>query len=76
MIVCSCNVLNDTEVRSAIGEAAPHPRMSRIYASLGCEAKCGRCAHTIKSLLEEARQFVTPGSLAMKATSIMPAPVA
>jgi bacterioferritin-associated ferredoxin len=27
--------------------------MSYVYASLGCVAKCGRCAHTIKILLED-----------------------
>jgi bacterioferritin-associated ferredoxin len=27
--------------------------MSYVYTSLGCAAKCGRCAHTIKIMLEE-----------------------
>ncbi len=56
MIVCSCNVLSDTQVKSAIA-GAPRPRMSGIYASLGCAAKCGRCTHTIKSMLDEIRQY-------------------
>jgi bacterioferritin-associated ferredoxin len=52
VIVCSCNVLSDAQVRSAIA-SAPRSRMSSVYASLGCGAKCGRCAHTVKIMLEE-----------------------
>ena len=52
MIVCSCNVFSDAQVRSAIASAAQRPRMSRVYASLGCAAKCGGCAHTIKKIID------------------------
>ena len=57
MIVCSCNFLSDAQVKSVITSAAPRPRMSYVYASLGCAAECGRCAHTIKIILEEIRRF-------------------
>jgi bacterioferritin-associated ferredoxin len=30
--------------------------MSYLYASLGCAAKCGRCAHTINIMLKETRR--------------------
>jgi bacterioferritin-associated ferredoxin len=53
MIVCSCNVFSDDQVRSAIASCPQQPRMSRIYASLGCAAQCGRCAHTIKNIVQE-----------------------
>ena len=53
MIVCSCNVFSDAQVRSAITSAAQRPRMSCVYASLGCAAKCGGCAHTIKKIIDE-----------------------
>jgi bacterioferritin-associated ferredoxin len=52
MIVCSCNVFSDAQVRSAI--AGQRPRMSRVYASLGCAAKCGGCAPTIKKIMDES----------------------
>jgi bacterioferritin-associated ferredoxin len=52
MIVCSCNVFSDAEVKSTIANAARPPRVSQIYASLGCTAKCGRCAHTVKAILD------------------------
>jgi bacterioferritin-associated ferredoxin len=70
VIVCSCHVLSDAQVRSAVASAAPRPRMSHVYASLGCAAKCGRCAHTIKILLEEIRRFATAGTLAPEAARV------
>ena len=51
MIVCSCNFLSDTQVRSAVASGATRPRMSYVYASLGCTAQCGRCVRTIKAFL-------------------------
>ena len=67
MIVCSCNVLSDGQVRSAIGGAASHVRMSYVYASLGCVAKCGRCANTIKIILEEIGRFATTKDVVIEA---------
>ena len=58
MIVCSCNVFSDAEVRSAIVSVAQRPRMSRVYASLGCAAKCGGCAHTIKKIIDETGRLL------------------
>jgi bacterioferritin-associated ferredoxin len=55
VIICSCNVLSDMEVRSVIASTGPDPRMSCVYSSLGYAAKCGRCAHTIKVLVDESR---------------------
>jgi bacterioferritin-associated ferredoxin len=66
MIVCSCNFLSDAQVKSAIAGAAPRPRVSRVYASLGCTAKCGRCAYTIKNMLEEIRSYVAPENRAIE----------
>jgi hypothetical protein len=39
--------------------------MSCIYASLGCAAKCGHCAHTFKIMLEQIKRFATGHSLAI-----------
>jgi bacterioferritin-associated ferredoxin len=57
MIVCSCNFLNDSQIKSAISDSARRPRMSGVYAALGCAAQCGRCAHTIKNMLEEIQRY-------------------
>jgi bacterioferritin-associated ferredoxin len=53
MIVCSCNVLSDHEVRSAASNAALRST-SHVYGCLGCSAQCGRCARTIRRILDEA----------------------
>jgi bacterioferritin-associated ferredoxin len=57
MIVCSCNILSDSQVR-AIASGTPRLRMSQIYHSLGCAAECGRCGHTIKVIFEEIGRLV------------------
>jgi bacterioferritin-associated ferredoxin len=53
MIVCSCNVLSDHDVRSAV-EAERTRSTSRVYGCLGCSPTCDRCAHTIRRLMDEA----------------------
>jgi bacterioferritin-associated ferredoxin len=55
MIVCSCNVLTDHDVRSAVNGAEDLPRNAKqIYGCLGCSAECGRCARTIKAIIDDA----------------------
>ena len=53
MIVCSCNVLTDQDVRSAV-DAERTRSISQVYAGLGCSAQCGRCARTIRRIMDEA----------------------
>jgi len=52
MIVCSCNVFSENEVQRA--RAARPPRVSQVYACLGYAKHCGRCARTIKKIMNEA----------------------
>ncbi|ABE64791.1 putative bacterioferritin (plasmid) [Nitrobacter hamburgensis X14] len=55
MIVCSCNVLTDHDVRSAVTAADDLRRSPKqVYGCLGCSAECGRCARTIKTIIKEA----------------------
>lgn len=55
MIVCSCNVLSDRDVRSAVSSAQDLPRNAKqLYGCLGCSAECGRCARTIKTIIDAA----------------------
>lgn len=55
MIVCSCNVISDHDVRNAVVAAGDLPRSAKqIYGCLGCSAECGRCARTIKTIIDEA----------------------
>jgi bacterioferritin-associated ferredoxin len=55
MIVCSCNVFSDHDVRATLasGEAAPRTT-GEVYHCLGCSAQCGRCARTIRRIMDEA----------------------
>lgn len=53
MIVCSCNVLSDHQIRAIV--SANGPRMtSQVYGCLGCSAQCGRCARTIRRIMNQA----------------------
>jgi bacterioferritin-associated ferredoxin len=54
MIVCSCNVFSDQDVRSTLsGESSPRTTC-QVYNCLGCSAQCGRCARTIRRIMNEA----------------------
>jgi len=54
MIVCSCNVLSDHDVRNAVSGSGSLPRNAKqLYGCLGCSADCGRCARTINTIIEE-----------------------
>jgi bacterioferritin-associated ferredoxin len=55
MIICSCNVISDHDVRAALSAADALPRTpGQLYRCLGCSAECGRCARTIKKILDDA----------------------
>src|SRR5512142_733361 len=55
MIVCSCNVISDQDIRHAVSTADELPRSAKeVYGCLGCSAACGRCARTIKTIVDEA----------------------
>jgi len=51
MVVCSCNVISDKQIFSVVAAVQQRlPTVSQVYADLGCRARCGRCAPTIKRL--------------------------
>ena len=54
MIVCSCNVLSDHDVRAAIGAEETPRTTGQVYGCLGCSPQCGRCARTIRRIMDEA----------------------
>ena len=61
MIVCSCNVLSDKEVRAAVHTSASRTA-KQVYGCLGCSAECGRCARTIRKIMDEALTGATCAS--------------
>jgi bacterioferritin-associated ferredoxin len=61
MIVCSCNVFSDHDIRSAVRAADEKPvTCGQVYGCLGCSAQCGRCARTIRKIMDEALRACEP----------------
>jgi bacterioferritin-associated ferredoxin len=52
MIICSCNVLTDHDVRTAVSTSIHLRSAAAVFMCLGCNAKCGRCAATIKRIMD------------------------
>jgi bacterioferritin-associated ferredoxin len=54
MIVCSCNVLSDHDVRATLAVGGTAPKTTgEVYLCLGCNPQCGRCARTIRRIMDE-----------------------
>ncbi len=54
MIVCSCNVFTDRDVRSACSGDEKPATCGQVYGCLGCSAQGGRGARTIRKIMDEA----------------------
>jgi len=54
VIVCSCNVLSDEQVRGTVAEGGGPRTTFEVYRCLGCSPQCGRCARTIRAIMDEA----------------------
>ena len=55
MIVCSCNVLSDGDVRACLNPGPGCPLTpAQVYRCLGCRPECGHCARTIRAIMDEA----------------------
>jgi bacterioferritin-associated ferredoxin len=55
MIVCSCNVLSDGDVKACLTPGPDCPRTpAQVYRCLGCSPNCGRCATTIRNIMDKA----------------------
>jgi bacterioferritin-associated ferredoxin len=54
MIVCSCNVFSDHQVRAAVQSEQNPLSTAQVYKCLGCSPQCGRCARTLRRIMDEA----------------------
>jgi len=61
MIVCSCNVLTDHDVRATLSANEAPRTTGEVYDCLGCSPQCGRCARTIRRIMNEALGAAGPG---------------
>jgi bacterioferritin-associated ferredoxin len=53
MIVCSCNVISDGDVRAVVGPQLGPASTAQIYRDLGHQPQCGRCASSIRKIIDE-----------------------
>ena len=55
MIVCSCNLITEAEIREALSRPEGPDRVRDVYEACGCAPVCGGCAGAIAKMLEDAR---------------------
>jgi bacterioferritin-associated ferredoxin len=57
LIVCSCNVLSDTQILATLRhhDASRPCSPAQAYRCLGCAPRCGRCVATVRALIVKAR---------------------
>jgi len=54
MILCSCNVLSDRDIRAALAGETCRPSVGALFRGLGLEPKCGRCAKNVAAAIDGA----------------------
>jgi bacterioferritin-associated ferredoxin len=52
MIICSCNVLSDQDVRNAMTTGVPPRTISELFRFFGRRAQCGFCARSVKRVMD------------------------
>ena len=52
MIVCSCNVIRDCDLRAAVGRGCKDAESA--YRSMGCEYQCGGCRDLAEDIIHDA----------------------
>ena len=52
MIVCSCNVIRDCDIRAAAARGCADAESA--YRSMGCEFECGGCEDLANDIVEQA----------------------
>jgi bacterioferritin-associated ferredoxin len=53
VIICSCNVLSDHEVRSLVTAPEAPRTAAQVFGCLGCDPECGCCARTIRRIVAD-----------------------
>ncbi len=62
MIVCSCNALNEVQVREIARGGARCER--EAYARLGCRPQCGQCLPFARQLVQEVHMELGSAAVA------------
>ena len=53
MIICSCNVIRDCDIRAAAARGCADAEAA--YASMGCEFECGGCQELAEEIVALAQ---------------------
>ncbi|MBB3764371.1 (2Fe-2S)-binding protein [Sphingomicrobium lutaoense] len=53
MIICSCNVIRERDIRDAARKG--HPCAVSAYRSMGCEFQCGGCEDHADHIIAEEK---------------------
>jgi bacterioferritin-associated ferredoxin len=56
VIICSCNVLSDHQVRNLVAAPEAPRTAAQVFGGLGCDPECGRCTRTIRRVVADAVQ--------------------
>jgi len=61
MILCSCNVISDRDIRACVKPCGASAEKARdVFRCLGRAPKCGRCVRKIQSLFEQGDAVEAP----------------
>jgi bacterioferritin-associated ferredoxin len=63
MIVCSCNVIRDCDIRAAADRGCKDAESA--YAAMGCEFECGGCQDLADDIIHDA--LATPQDINQQA---------
>ena len=58
MIICSCNLIREKDVRAAARRGCPDAETA--YRSLGCQFQCGGCEDHADDLVADERAALMP----------------
>jgi len=67
MIVCSCNVITDTEIRATLASGSCPRTPFAVYDCLGCRLNCGRCIAIVRTIINEANAETATGDSSREA---------
>jgi bacterioferritin-associated ferredoxin len=63
MIVCSCNVISDRDIRACIKSCgASAVRVRDVFHHVGTSPKCGRCIRNIQAFFERDARIGGPAA--------------
>lgn len=67
MIICSCNVISDRDVKASVKPCgASADRARDVFRSKGCLPKCGKCVKNIQGLCDREAAAKVEGPLSSR----------